>query len=207
MIYSYCDRAIKDMNRRNLRSFDKLKLLKFDELNILRTVSKVYEDAVKLAKRRFRDIYIDAYLAAAKETGKKLKEPDDDILNDWLLDMLEDYDAVTHYRFNEETERKKARTAEALVATKVDAGEVERALKLWTLQTVTYADRSVLDGRMQAFKDAGVKKVQRHEMNDERTCDKCSLLDGKVYDIDKAPPRSHYRCRGWYTPILNPKEE
>ena len=191
------------MNRRNIRLFDRLKTLKFDELNILRTTTKVYEDSVRIAKRRFKDIYFDAYLAAAKECGKKLKDPDDDVLEDWLLDMLEDYDAVTHYRFNEETERKKARTAEALIATKVDSREVERALRLLTLQLVTYADRSVLDGRMQAFKDAGVKKVQRHEMNDERTCDECSSLDGKVYDIDKAPPRSHYRCRGWYTPYVD----
>lgn len=199
MIYTYCDNVLKDMNRRNLRAFDKLKLLKFDELNILRTVTKTYDDSVAMAKKRYQMIYIDAFQAAAEELKSKKKSPDDDILNDWLLDMLEDYDALTHYRFNEEMERKKARTAEALIASKVDSREVERALRLLTLQLVTYADRAVLDGRMQAFKEAGVKKVQRHEMNDERTCNECRSLDGEIYDIDKVPPRSHYRCRAWYT--------
>ena len=201
MIYDYADRVIKDMNRRNLRAFDKLKTLKFDELNILRTVTKTYDESVELAKKRYLAIYSNAYLAACREAGKKREEPDDTIMDDWLLDMLEDYDAVTHYRFNEETERKKARTAEALVATKVDAREVERALKLWTLQVVTYADRSVLDGRIQAFKDAGVKKVKWVTYGDERVCHDCRELDGKIYDIDKVPSRFHYRCRCYLVPV------
>ena len=207
MIYDYCDRAIKDLNRRNLRLFDKLKILKFDELNILRTVTKVYDESVKLAKKRYKSIYLDAYLAAAEEMHRKLKEPDDDILNDWLLDMLEDYDAVTHYRFNDETERKKPRTAEALIATKVDSREVERALRLYTLQIVSYADRSVLDGRIQAFKDAGVKKVKWVTYGDDRVCHDCHELNGKIFDIDKAPDRLHWRCRCWLQPILTPKED
>jgi len=201
MIYDYADRAIKDMNRRNLRSFDKLKLLKFDELNVLRMVNRTYEESVRIAKKRYLSIYLDAYLAAIEEVGRKKIEPDDSIMDDWLLDMLEDYDIVTHYRFNEETERKKARTAEALVATKVDAREVERALRLWTLQVSTYADRSVNDGRMQAFQDSGVKKVRWCTEEDDRVCADCDELDGKVFDIDKVPPRQHYGCRCYLIPV------
>ena len=195
MIYDFADRAIKDMNRRNLRAFDKLKLLDFDELNVLRIVTVTYKDSVKLAKNHFKAIYLNAYLDAMEEVGRKKKDLGDDILDDWLLDMLEDYDALTHYRFNEETERKKARTAEALIATKVDAREVERALKLWTLQVATYADRSVLDGRMEAFRDAGVKKVMWITQDDNRVCTNCDLLDGKIFPIDKVPPRQHFGCR------------
>lgn len=201
MIYTYCDNVLKDMNRRNLRAFDKLKLLKFDELNILRTVTKTFDDSVAMAKKRYQMIYIDAFQAAAEELKSKKKSPDDDILNDWLLDMLEDYDALTHYRFNEETERKKARTAEALIASKVDSREVERALRLWTLQTVVYADRSVLDGRIQAFKDAGIQKVKWVTYGDDRVCHDCHELNGQVFNIDDAPPRQHYRCRCWLLPV------
>ena len=200
MIYDYCDNVLKDMNRRNLRAFDKLKVLKFDELNILRTVTKTYDDSVEMAKKRYQMIYIDAFQAAAEELESKKKSPDDDILNDWLLDMLEDYDALTHYRFNEETERKKARTAEALIATKVDSREVERALRLWTLQTVAYADRSVLDGRIQAFKEAGIQKVKWVTYGDDRVCHYCHELNGQVFNIDYAPPRLHYRCRCYLIP-------
>ena len=201
MIYDYADKAIKDMNRRNLRAFDKLKLLKFDELNVLRMVNRTYEESVRTARKRFLSIYLEAYLAAMEETGRKKPEPDDSIMDDWLLDMLEDYDIVTHYRFNEETERKKARTAEALVATKVDAREVERALRLWTLQVSTYADRSVHDGRMQAFKDAGVRKVRWCTEEDNRVCGDCNELEGKVFDLDKVPPRQHYGCRCYLIPV------
>lgn len=201
MIYDYCDNAIKDINRRNLRSFDKLKTLKYDELNVLRTVTKTYDEASELAKKRFKSIYAEAFRSAAKELGRRAKEPDDDILNDWLLDMLEDYDALTHYRFNEETERKKARTAEAIIATKTDPREVERALRLWTLQVVSYADRSVLDGRMQAFRDAGIKKVKWVTYGDERVCSDCHELNGKIFPIDDVPPRQHFRCRCYLIPV------
>ena len=197
MIYDYCDRVLKDLNRRNLRAFDKLKVLKFDELNILRTVTRTYDVSSETAKKRFMMIYLDAFQSAAEELKRKLKEPDEDILNDWLLDMLEDYDAVTHYRFNEETERKKARTAEALIASKVDPREVERALRLWSLQTAAYADRAVLDGRIQAFREAGVKKVKWVTYGDERVCKDCHDLNGKIFPIDEAPPRQHWRCRCW----------
>ena len=95
MIYDYCDRAIKDMNRRNLRSFDRLKLLKFDELNILTSVARTYDESVRIAKKRFMSIYLDAYIGACDEIGREADAPDDDIVEDWLLDMLEDYDALT----------------------------------------------------------------------------------------------------------------
>ena len=36
MNFDLADKAIKDMNRRNLRAFDGLKTLKFDELNVLK---------------------------------------------------------------------------------------------------------------------------------------------------------------------------
>ena len=195
MNYDYADRAIRDLNKRNLRLFSKLKILKFDELNILQTVTKVYDDSASIAKKRFKSIYADAYFEAFLLMEKKGKDPDDDILEDWLLDMLEDYDPVTHYRFNEETERKKSRTAEALVATKVDSKEVERALKLWTLQTDQYCDRAVVDGTLQAYKDNGVKYVRWETEKDDRVCIPCHELDGKIFKIEDVPPPQHYRCR------------
>ena len=196
MIYDYADKVIKDLNRRNLRLFDKLSLLKFDELNVLKTVSRTYDESAELAKKRFKAVYEDAYLAVAGD-----RDLDDDIMDDWLLDMLEDYDALTHYRFNEETERKKMRTAEALIATKIAKREVDKALRLWTLQLSAYVDRSVLDGRIQAFKDMGVKKVRWITYGDNRVCADCHDLEGKVFPIDEVPPRQHFRCRCYIVPV------
>ena len=201
MIYDFADRAIKDMNRRNLRAFDKLKLLNFDEMNILHTVTSTYKNSVKLAKSHYKAIFLNAFLDAIEEVGRKNADREDSVLNDWLLDMLEDYDALTHYRFNEETERKTARTAEALIATKVDSREVERALRLWTLQVGAYADRSVLDGRLEAFREAGIKKVMWITQDDNKVCVNCDALDKKIFPIDQVPPRQHYGCRCYLKPV------
>ena len=201
MIYDYADILIREMNRRNLRLFGRLKLLKLDELNVMRTVSKTYDESAALAKSRFKSIYEDAYEAAYLLAAGKEKEVDESVVDDWLLDMLEDYDAVTHYRFDEETERKKARTAEALIATKIESREVDKALRFWSLQISQYADRSVDDGRIQAFKDAGVKRVVWRTEEDSRVCADCDELEGKVFDIDNVPEKVHFRCRCWVDPI------
>ena len=205
MIYDFADKAIRGLNRRNLRSFGRLKLLKFDELNVFDTVGEIYDFSVEVAKRRYKEIFADAYLACMEEMGRNVRPPKDSILNDWLLDMLEDYDVVTHYRFDEETGRKKARTAEALIATRdgsrLDGREVDKALRLWSLQIDQYADRAVDDGRMKAFKDSGVKKLRWNTERDEKVCDECDALDGRVFAIDNVPGKRHFRCRCWLTAV------
>ena len=201
MIYDFADKAIRDMNKRNLRLFHRLSVLEFDEVNVFGEVRKVYDSSARLAKKRYEAIYIDAYLAAMEGMERESDGPDDDLVNDWLLDMLEDYDAVTHYRFNEETERKKERTAEALIAThdgkRTDAREVDKVLKQWTLQVSQYADRSADDGTIQAYRDAGVEYVQWHTEEDEKVCKYCQELDGKIFPITDVPKKQHYRCRCW----------
>ena len=215
MIYDYADKVLKDLNKRNLRWFGKLKtIMQFDELNVFQTVGEVYEQSAKLAKKRYASIYISAYLAAYREVNsaraekgeadksETVTEPTETAVNDWLLDMLEDYDSVTHYRFNAETERKKMRLAEALLATNISSKEVDKALRYWTLQETQYAIRSVDDGRLQAFKDAGVKRVRWVTQNDYRVCSACDALNGKVFDIDKAPGSQHYNDRCYLVPVI-----
>lgn len=192
MNYDFADKAIRDMNRRNLRAFDGLKLLKFDELNVLRSVKRVYEDSIRLAKKRYLQIALDAYRNAK---GKKK------IDRDWVLDMLEEYDPVTMYLFTPEAERKRDRTAEAILSTPNKDEAVDRALRLWTLQTTHYAEKSVDEATLQAFRDNGVKKVRWVTAEDEKVCEVCRKRNGKIYPIDKLPPKPHYRCRCTYEPV------
>lgn len=192
MNYDFADKAIRDMNRRNLRAFDGLKLLKFDELNVLRSVKRVYEDSIRLAKKRYLQIALDAYRNAK---GKKK------IDRDWVLDMLEEYDPVTMYLFTPEAERKRDRTVEAILSTPNKDEAVDRALRLWTLQTTHYAEKSVDEATLQAFRDNGVKKVRWVTAEDEKVCEVCRKRNGKIYPIDKIPPKPHYRCRCTYEPI------
>lgn len=207
MNYKAADRAIKDMNHRNLRAFDRLKTLKFDDLNVMRLITKVYDDAVQLAKRRYLQIALDAYIAALILAGVGPEEAEDraedSITEDWVLDMLEDYDEVTLYRFTTETDRKKERLVEALIASHNKGEEIDRALRQWTQQITQYADNTVIRATLQGYVDAGVKRVRWTAEDDERVCRTCEKRDGKIYDIDKVPPAPHWRCRCLLYPVLN----
>lgn len=195
MTYDYCDKLLKSINRKNLRLFDKLRLMKFDELNVGKTVKNVFEESEKMARKMFLAIAKDAYHNAMREAGKK---PSDDITEDWVLDMLEDYDPVTLYLFLPEVDRKKERLTEALLSAHDKGAEVDKALRLWTLQISHYAERCVNDGTLDGFRKAGVKKVRWRTAKDERVCHECHERDGVVYDIDKIPDRPHYHCRCWW---------
>ena len=205
MNFDLADKAIKDMNRRNLRAFDGLKTLKFDELNVLRSVTKVYDDAVRIAKRRYRQIAEDAYLEALILAGmgrkKAEKIAEDSITDDWVLDMLEEYDALTLYSFVNEVERKKQRTAEAILAAQDKVAEVDKALRLWTLQVSQYADNSVFYATVDGYKEAGIKKVKWVSEKDEKVCKTCGKLDGKIFPVNKVPVTPHLHCRCILLPV------
>ena len=201
-MYEYTDRVIKKLNASYLRLFTRLKLISFDELNIITTVKEIYQKCLKMAKKRYLDIarhYFDKAYALAG--GKNKKTADDWINNDWLLDMLEEYDPVTLYRFMPEFERKQQRLIEALIASHKKNAEVDKALKYWALQSNQYADnvtdRATLDG----YKAAGIKRVRWITEKDGKVCPVCRKLDMRVFDIDKVPSKPHYRCRCYLLPV------
>ena len=110
--------------------------------------------------------------------------------------MLEEEDFVTLYDYENEWERKRQRLSEALAATNAPNKEIDKALKLAILQVSHYADKATAKAALQAFKDAGVKKVKWITERDDRVCEKCEPLDGKVFDIDAVPQiPQHWRCR------------
>lgn len=197
-MYEYADKQIKDMNRRNLRAFSRLKQLKFDELNILETVTKTFEDSIRLAKKRYYQIALAAYIAGIKRAKGREK---DTITEDWVLDMLEEYDPVTLYQFFPEAERKKNRLIEAIIASHNKSDVIDRALRLWVLQITHYAEKSVDRATEDAYRDAGVEKVKWITAEDEKVCEVCRERNGKIYPINKIPPKPHYRCRCIVVPI------
>lgn len=207
-MFAYADAAIKDMNRRNLRAFDRLKQLKFDELNVLSAVTDVYDKAVRVAKRRYYSIARQAYIAALLAEGKTERQAermaDESITEDYIIEILDDYDPVTLYQFMPEIERKKQRLVEALIAAHNKNVEIDKALKYLTLQLSQYADKAELESTLKAYEDAGVAKVRWITMEDERVCVTCNSLDGKVFSIEKVPPRPHYRCRCELEPTKKP---
>ena len=169
MTYEVADRGIKAMNRENLRTFSRMKtrLMKADELHVIREVTTAYDAILGLAERWFLEIARQAYMAGMKEAGKRKRCPID---RDWILDWLEETDFVTLYRFIPEWERKKARLIEALPVAPDKGKEIDKALKEWARQIGQYAITATDKATLKAFKDAGVEMVMWHSEHDNRVC-------------------------------------
>ena len=205
-MYEYTDKVIKQLNRSYLRLFTRLKLLPFDELNIITSVKKTYQKCLEMAKKRYFDIaehyFYEAYALAS---NKKKKPSDDWINNDWLLDMLEESDPVTLYRFMPDFERKQQRLIEALIASHKKNAEVDKALRFWALQSNQYADKVTDEATLRGYRAAGIKKVRWITEKDEKVCTICKKLNMKVFDIDKVPTKPHYNCRCYLLPVKDKK--
>ena len=205
MDFKKADAAIRDMNKRNLRAFDRLKLLKFDEMNVLQAVTKVYDDAVRIAKLRYQQIAYDAYFSALIEAGvsrrKAKKEADEELWDLFVLDLLEEENETTLYSFDNEIERKKQRLIEALSVAHNKAIEIDKALRMLTGQLAQYADEMTVEATIAGYESAGVKRVQWVAMEDNRVCKACRDLDGMIFDIDNVPDRVHWRCRCLILPV------
>ena len=207
MIYDAADKAIRAMNRQNLKAFNRLKLAKWDEINLIHQVSKVYDDSTRMAQQRYYEIAFEAFIVAMLETKADNKEAtllaEESITNDWILDMLEEVDPVTLYAFLPEKERKKQRLIEALAVATNRNAEIDKALRYWTQQIGQYADNSVFYARLEAFRQAGVRKVLWVSQADERVCEECDALNGQIFDIDNVPPPPHYGCRCYLVPVFD----
>lgn len=205
-VYEAADKAIREMNRANLKAFNRLKLAKWDELHVIRQVDGVYEESIRLARKKYQEIALYAYLMAMQECGIDPKQAQQkagkSIDRDFILDLLEEADPVTKYIFLEEAKRKEQRLLEAVEAAQNRNAEIDRALKYWTGQVGQYAIEVTDAARLQAFRDAGVKKVQWFTQADERVCHDCGPMHGTVYPIDKVPAKPHIRCRCYIVPVL-----
>lgn len=201
MNYDTADRAVRAMNRENLKTFGRLKarLMKADELHIIREVGNTYDELLGLAKRWFLVIGREAYAQGMKDASRRKRNAID---RDWILDWLEETDFVTLYKFATEWERKKARLIEALPVAPDRGREIDKALKAWTRQIAQAAISITDDATVEAYRDAGVREVEWVSEHDARVCDVCEDMDGNVYPIDDVPAKPHWGCRCRLVPVL-----
>ena len=202
MTYDEADKVIKAINRQNLRIFSRLKsrLMKTDELHVIREVTSAYDESMAFVKRCFLGIARLAYFQGLKDAGsKKKRNPIDE---DWLLDyFLMMTDEATRYKFIPEFERKKARLIEALAVAPDKGMEIDKALRLLTRQ-IGWGAVSVVDkATVKAFEDADVELVEWVSMHDHRVCDECWDRNGMIYEIKKVPPKPHGGCRCKLKPV------
>ena len=73
------------------------------------------------------------------------------------------------------------------------------AHRLVRTETMHVLNTSSLEG----YRAAKIEKVQFWAAEDERTCEQCGKLHGKIYDFDKAPVLPlHPNCRCTYLPVM-----
>lgn len=185
------------MNEKAIKRFEKAKkdcnLLDFDELNAMRVIKKLYADLEKDNKKTFLSLAGMAYMSASPHGSSEPTEK-------WVNDLLAEDDSVSLYIYLHEVTRKRDYTIEAVIAARDKAKEFRRGLSYWAKMVAHEADRIVDEATLKAYRDAGVKKVRWITEHDKRVCDHCEPRDGKVYDIDKVPPKPHINCRCWLEP-------
>ena len=207
--YSVADRMIKMLSLKILeetnRAKRKLSVLGFDELNVLRETDALYAKIESECRKAIWNVYYMRYseLWIWLNGNRPNEDMIDELVDMYVAGIWEIPNETTHYAFQPELIRKRDRAQEAIrsVPTKTQKQiELDKARQFVVQQSTWYLDFASQDAEIQAFKDAGVKKVQRHEMNDDKVCAVCREADGKIYDIGKIPPLPHLRCRRWFLP-------
>lgn len=170
-------------------------MMAMDELNVIKASEKMY---VKLEKANEK-----AFLKLARDRYKDItgEEASEKATLAWLLLFLLAYNPVTEFVYKNEVERKEARFAETMIASVNKLVAIKRAQSLWLRQTeqflVLVEDEAVLRG----YKRNGVKRVKWFTQEDERRCPECAARHGKIYSINKIPPKPHRNCRCFVEPV------
>lgn len=166
------------------------KLLVFDELNVLQSVTATYKEVDTLCKRAFLEML-------------KANAEGDELLDLWLMDWLDKIDEVTKCQWASETERKKQRLFEALMADilsnkpkSVILHDVDVARRYMERQFKQTGDDVTADFILKTYEDAEVENVMWITAKDERVCEICKPRDGRIYRLKDCPQwPAHYNCR------------
>lgn len=205
-IYESCDEMIREMNRELVRNFGALKMAKWDRINIIRTVTDVYRRSERKARRRYAEVWYDAYMLGltemcGKSRSEAIRMADKADIEELVDLMLDEVDPLTRYRFSEEMERKAYRLAESMEVATNRNQEIDRAMRYWSKQIAQYAILITDAALLHAFDDAGIEKAEWVAIRDGRECHECRERDGKVYPIDRFPAKPHFGCRCGRRPV------
>ena len=194
-MYEYADKIITYLNRQFIEKFGRLKtIFIFDELNVLQATKALYAELDALVREKL-------FLLANYVYEQYAVGDNSAITVDWLNDILSDYNSVTKYVYEHEVERKCSRLAESLIASPTKNVEIDTALRYWSSMVTQYAIEVTDKVVIQAYKDNGVQRVKWISFNDKRRCKVCERRHGKIYDINKIPPKPHIGCRCYFEAI------
>lgn len=188
--YSATDKTIAYLNKQYGKLFRSMTA--FDELNVIPVSREIYTKVYDLVKReaaRLADTIYRKY--------RRSEEPIGFDSTAWVLLLVLAYNPVTKYIFENEIERKRARFAESVIASDTPAEEVALAKRLLAGTNAQFLDDLTHETMIQAFRDNGTERVRWVTSPDDRRCQRCASLHGKVYPIEDIPTKPHIHCRCW----------
>ena len=182
------DKVIAYLAKRYAKLFRKV--TSFDELNVIELSHEIYEEALEVTEREITRLVKTVYddhreggAMSAVEAGA------------FVAALMMAYNPVTKYVYKNEIERKRSRFVEGVIASETPRDEVALANRLLLATNKQFADDATFEAVIQAYKDDGVERVRWITAEDDRRCKKCKERHGKIYPIDKVPPKPHHHCR------------
>ena len=211
-MYRLADKLLEQLKKLIRREFNRLGVMGFDELNVLRVTNETTElferlmaenliRYLKVARQASKDAR--ALVLAAGYEDKEIVIPNEA----WVRAFLQSYNYVSGYLYEQEAERKRLRLAEQMMtATEYQSrtlynDSLKRSANLWWTQSSHYMLDVVDVAILYVFKLMGVTQVQWITNIDGRECKTCRDRNGEIYDIDKVPPKAHRGCRCSWKPV------
>lgn len=196
-MYRELDAILTDAVREMQRLFQRYKVTKFDELNVLSHVTQLYEQLDEIATNAFREIGERYYNSEPHGDGMWMYL--------WLEEQLRTPSKTIKVAYNTEVTRKRDRLAEALQATGGNKKEYVTAMRLFVRMFgwfgIEVADEAVRHAR----EDDGIATVVWCSEHDDRVCGDCVALDGQVFPLNAVPVKPHPGCRCWLERVKNGK--
>lgn len=192
-IYEIADKVADRLVETYAKEFGKVNVTDFDALNVIKQSKKLYSWLEKVTK--------ESYLMLANIVYSDFAEEGEELTEVWLSGILEAYDPVTRYVFDNEWERKRQLFVEGMIASKDKKLESKLSAARLAKQSVQYTITVADEAQLEAYRKNGVKKVRWVSERDSRVCDVCSSRDGNVYPINAIPPKPHYNCRCRFEPV------
>ena len=211
-MYRLADKLLEQLKKLIRREFNRLGIFGFDELNTPRVTAETEAlfdrlmrenktQYLKAAKKAYSDAIALAIAAGYENPGT---EGIDEM---WLVGLLGAYNFVSGYLYESEAERKRLRLAEQMLTAReylnrtMYNDSIRRSANLWWTQTAHYMLDAVDTATLDGYRDSGVERVKWNTNIDGRECSVCRERNGKIYSIDKVPPKAHRNCRCYLTPV------
>ena len=192
-IYEIADKVADRLVETYAKEFGKVNVADFDALNVIKQSKKLYSWLEKVTK--------ESYLMLANIVYSDFADDGEELTEVWLSGILEAYDPVTRYVFDNEWERKRQLFVEGIIASKDKKLESKLSAARLAKQSVQYTITVADEAQLEAYRKNGVKKVRWVSERDSRVCDVCASRDGNVYPINAIPPKPHYNCRCRFEPV------